>query len=328
MKVAIAILNWNGKKLLQRFLPSVIKNSHEANLFVIDNASDDGSTDYIKQNHPEVHLIQLNANYGFAGGYNRGLKKIDAGLICLLNNDVMVKENWLTPILDHFKTHPKTAFAQPHIMDLNHPKHFEYAGAAGGFVDRLGYPYCRGRVFKHIEKDVGQYDEDKKIFWASGACFFIRKSKFDFLGGFDEDFFAHMEEIDLCWRAFNKNLEVYSLYKSKVYHLGGGTLSLSPKKTFLNFRNNLYLLLKNLPEKRFLRISERIILDGLVFFLFLFKLEFKNALAILKAHFSFYKNFTKIACKRYNQSSISTYYDIKLLPMRYLFTKKKKILHL
>jgi len=328
MKLAIAILNWNGKKLLQRFLPSVIQNSPEANVFIIDNGSNDGSQNYIKQNYPEVDLIQLDSNFGFAGGYNRGLKKINAELVCLLNNDVMVKEKWLTPIMYHFKTNPKTAIAQPHIMNLNRPEYFEYAGAAGGFIDRLGYPYCNGRVFHHIEKDNGQYDQDKKVFWASGACFFIRKAKFDALGGFDEDFYVHMEEIDLCWRIFNENLEVYSLYKSKVYHLGGGTLALSGKKTYLNFRNSLYLLLKNLPEKRFLRITERMIWDVFVIFLFLLKLEFKNALAVLNAHFSFYRNFNKIASKKGNNKSLRSYFSVKFLPIRYLLPKKKKILRL
>ena len=328
MELAIAVLNWNGKKLLKRFLPSVIENSPEANVFIIDNASDDGSQNYIKKNHPKVQLIQLDSNFGFAGGYNRGLKKINAELVCLLNNDVLVKEKWLTPILDHFKTNPKTVIAQPHIMNLNRPEYFEYAGAAGGFIDRLGYPYCNGRVFNHIEKDNGQYDQDKKVFWASGACFFIRKAKFEALGGFDEDFYIHMEEIDLCWRVFNENLEVYSLYKSKVYHLGAGTLALSPRKTYLNFRNSLYLLLKNLPEKRFLRITERLIWDGFVIFLFIFKLEFKNALAVLIAHFSFYKNFNRLASKKVYSQSIRGYFSVKFLPVRYLFPKKKKILRL
>ncbi len=328
MELAIAILNWNGKKLLKRFLPAVIENSPEADVFIIDNASTDGSQKYIKKNHPKVQLIQLDTNFGFAGGYNRGLKKINAELVCLLNNDVLVKEKWLTPILNHFKTNPKTAVAQPHIMSLNRPEYFEYAGAAGGFIDRLGYPYCNGRIFNYIEKDNGQYDQDKKVFWASGACFFIRKAKFEALGGFDEDFYLHMEEIDLCWRVFNENLEVYSLYKSKVYHLGGGTLALSPRKTYLNFRNSLYLLLKNLPEKRFLRIVERLIWDGFVIFLFIFRLEFKNALAVLNAHFSFYKNFNRLTSKKVNSQSVRSYFSIKFLPVRYLFPKKKKIFRL
>ena len=328
MKIAIAILNWNGKKLLKRFLPSVVENSPEADIFIIDNASDDGSQNYVKQNYPEVDLIQLNENFGFAGGYNRGLKKIDAELVCLLNNDVMVNKKWLPPILYHFKTNPKTAAAQPHIMNLNRPEYFDYAGAAGGFIDRLGYPYCDGRVFNYIEKDNGQYNRDKKVFWASGACFFIRKAKFEALGGFDENFYIHMEEIDLCWRMFNENLEVYSLHKSKVYHLGGGTLAVSPKKIYLNFRNSLYLLLKNLPEKRSLRITERMIWDGFVIFLFMFKFEFKNALAVLNAHFSFYKNFDNIKSKKVNHKPIRGYFSVKFLPIRYLFPKKKKILHL
>ena len=328
MKLAIAILNWNGKKLLKRFLPSVIKNSPEASVFIIDNASDDGSQNYIIKNHPGLQLIQLDANFGFAGGYNRGLKKINAELVCLLNNDVLVKEKWLPPILYHFRTNPKTAIAQPHIMNLNRPEYFEYAGAAGGFIDRLGYPYCHGRIFNYIEKDNGQYDQDKKVFWASGACFFMRKAKFEALGGFDEDFYLHMEEIDFCWRVFNENLDIYSLYGSKVYHLGGGTLALSPKKTYLNFRNSLYLLLKNLPEKRFLRITERLIWDVFVIFLFVFRLEFKNALAVLNALFSFYKNFNKLASKKVNSQVTRSYFNVKFLPIKYLFPKKKKILHL
>lgn len=325
MKIAIAILNWNGKKLLQRFLPSVIENSPEARVLVIDNASGDGSQDYIRKNHPEIRLIQLDDNYGYAGGYNRGLKKIDTDLICLLNNDVLVKKNWLLPIIEHFKANTNTAIVQPHIKDLNQPDYFEYAGAAGGFIDRLGYPYCDGRVFQSLEKDDGQYDQDKKIFWASGACFFIRKVKFETLGGFDEDFFAHMEEIDLCWRAFNQNLDVYSLYQTKVYHLGGGTLGLSPQKTYLNFRNSLFLLLKNLPEKRLIRIIERMVWDGVAIFFFIFRLQFKNAIAVVRAHFSFYKSFTKMMTKNKKQPLKTTYFSVKSLPLNNLFTKRGKI---
>ena len=327
MKTAVVILNWNGKKLLERFLPSVIENSREAGIYVIDNASEDGSQDFIAINHPEVNIVQLDRNYGFAGGYNLGLEKVEAELFCLLNNDVMVKEGWLPPIVDHFKKNPRTAIAQPHIMDLNRPGHFEYAGAAGGFIDRLGYPYCRGRVFGQVERDQKQYDQDTKVFWASGACFFIRKESFVSLGGFDEDFFAHMEEIDLCWRAFNHQLDVYSLYQTKVYHLGGGTLQLSPKKTYLNFRNNLYLLLKNLPEKRTLRIVERLFWDGLAILFFVLKFQFANAFAVGKAHFIFYRNKKKMKSKKSHKINKKSYYIINNLPLRYLFIKKKKILH-
>ena len=323
--IAIAILNWNGKKLLKRFLKKTVDNSPEATLYLIDNASTDGSVAYTKKNHPTIKIILLDDNYGYAGGYNRGLAFVEEDIICLLNNDVLVNPKWLSPFLDHFEKHPKTAVAQPHIMDLNQPNRFEYGGAAGGFIDRLGYPYCRGRLFSHIEEDHGQYDKDEKIFWASGACFFVRKKVFKSLKGFDENFFAHMEEIDFCWRIFNLNLDVYSLYKTKVYHLGGGTLKPSPKKTYLNFRNSLYLLLKNLPKNRGFLIVERMIWDGMAFLFFILKFEFSNAFAIIKAHYSFYKNRSRIKEKiSLNPLSIN-YYTETYLPIRYFLLKKKNL---
>lgn len=322
--IAIAILNWNGEKLLKRFLKEVVDSSPEAIVYLIDNASTDDSVVYVQKNHPTVKIILLDANYGYAGGYNKGLVSIEQDIICLLNNDVLVKSGWLLPVLDHFENHPKTAIVQPHIMDLNQTNKFEYAGAAGGFIDRLGYPYCRGRLFNHLEEDQGQYDEDKKIFWASGACFFVRKKDYESLGGFDQDFFAHMEEIDFCWRVFNQNLNVYSLYKTKVYHLGGGTLKPSPQKTYLNFRNSLYLLLKNLPKKRRIRIFERMIWDGIAVLFFLTKLNFSNAFAIIRAHYSFYKNFRKIKSKYSESIEFTDYYKISYLPLRYFLLKKKK----
>jgi GT2 family glycosyltransferase len=272
-----------------------------------------------------VSIVLLDKNYGYAGGYNRGMASIKEDIFCLLNNDVLVNPGWLTPILDHFQKHPKTAIAQPHIMDLNQPDKFEYAGAAGGFIDRLGYPYCRGRFFNEVEKDGGQYDKDEKIFWASGACFFIRKEVFESMKGFDEDFFAHMEEIDLCWRAFNQNLDVFSLYRSKVFHLGGGTLKPSPRKVYLNFRNSLYLLLKNLPEKRGVRIFERLLWDGIAVFYFILKLNFSNAFAVIRAHYSFYVNYSKIKGKRSKNNQIIYYYSESHLPFRYFFLKKKNL---
>jgi len=320
--IAIAILNWNGKKLLERFLKDVNENSPGAKVYLIDNASTDDSLGYVKKKPPTVKIILLDDNYGYAGGYNKGLLSIKEDIICLLNNDVLVKPGWLPPILDHFENHPLTAIAQPHIMDLNQPLKFEYAGAAGGFIDRLGYPYCRGRMFSQLEEDSGQYDKNEKIFWASGACFFVRKKVFQSLGGFDEDFFAHMEEIDFCWRAFNQNLNVYSLYQTKVYHLGGGTLKPSPQKTYLNFRNSLYILLKNLPEKRGLRVFERMIWDGVAILFFILKLNFMNAFAVIKAHLSFYKNYTKINRKRSKNKVFIDYYTQSHLPFRYFFLKR------
>jgi GT2 family glycosyltransferase len=272
-----------------------------------------------------VNILLLDKNYGYAGGYNRGIASLKEDIICLLNNDVLVKPSWLPPILDHFEKHLQTAIAQPHIMDLNQPDKFEYAGAAGGFIDRLGYPYCRGRLFNELEENKGQYDKDEKIFWASGACFFIRNEVFKSLKGFDEDFFAHMEEIDLCWRAFNKNLDVFSLYKSKVFHLGAGTLRPSPRKVYLNFRNSLYLLLKNLPEKKRVRIFERLLWDGVAVFYFIVKINFSNAFAVIRAHFSFYINYSKINRKR-SKNKKNIYYGTKShLPFTYFFLKKKKI---
>lgn len=322
--IGIAILNWNGEKLLRRFLKEVVDHSPEAVVYVIDNASSDGSVEYLKNHFTGVRLIELDKNYGYAGGYNRGLKFIQEKLLCLLNNDVSVKPGWLAPVLNHFDQHPKTAIAQPHVLDLNRPRYFEYAGAAGGFIDRLGYPYCRGRVFYHLEEDRGQYDQDQKVFWASGACFFVRKKVFETLEGFDEDFFAHMEEIDLCWRVFQKNMEVYSLWKTKVYHQGGGTLEPSPMKTYLNFRNSLYLLLKNLPKKKKSRIFERMIWDGIAFVFFLFQLKFRHAFAIPKAHFYFYKNYKKINAKRKPNQLEVKYFTHKLMPIRYFFLKTRK----
>ena len=321
--IAIAILNWNGEHLLKRFLKDVVDNSPEAAVYLIDNASTDESVDYVKKDHPTVSIILLDENYGYAGGYNRGLVALKEDIICLLNNDVMVNAGWLPPVLDHFEKHPKTGIAQPHIMDLNEPHKFEYAGAAGGFIDRLGYPYCRGRVFNELEEDHGQYDKDEKIFWASGACFFIRKKDFKSLKGFDEDFFAHMEEIDLCWRAFHQGIEVFSLSKTKVFHLGGGTLKPSPRKVYLNFRNSLYLLLKNLPKKRRIRLFERILWDGIAVFYFILKLNFLNAFAVVRAHYSFYMNYGKIKRKRFNGNQFIYYYTESCLPFRYFFLKKK-----
>ena len=231
MRVAIVVLNWNGEALLRRFLPAVVNNSPEATIHVIDNNSSDGSMRYIADNFSEVNQILLNQNHGYAGGYNEGLKEIDADLVCLLNNDIKVQSGWLPPVIDHFIKNKNTVIAQPHLMDLNNPNKFEYAGAAGGYIDRLGYPYCRGRIFNELEEDDGQFDTDEKILWASGACFFIRLQEFRSLGGFDINFFAHQEEIDLCWRAFNEGFETMSISTSKVYHLGGGTLIHSKAKT-------------------------------------------------------------------------------------------------
>ncbi len=316
------ILNYNGEKFLKSYMPSIVQNSPEASIYLIDNGSNDNSINYIKKNFPLIKLVLHKKNLGFCDGYNKAVSKIDAELICFMNNDVTVKNKWLPPIIDHFKKNPKTVIAQPHILDLKSPEYFEYAGAAGGFIDRLGYPYCRGRVFNSIEKDFGQFDKTQKIFWASGACFFIRKETFNSLNGFDSDFFAHQEEIDLCWRAFNRGLDIVSIGKSKVFHLGKGTLQSSPKKTFLNFRNSLLSLLKNLPEKKTQRICERLFWDYIAFLFFLIKLKPLDAFAILRAHLSFFNSLNKI--KKDLNSTNKQYFTINNLPIRYFIIGKKK----
>ena len=316
------ILNYNGEKFLKSYMPSIVQNSPEASIYLIDNGSNDNSINYIKKNFPLIKLVLHKKNLGFCDGYNKAVSKIDAELICFMNNDVTVKNKWLPPIIDHFKKNPKTVIAQPHILDLKNPEYFEYAGAAGGFIDRLGYPYCRGRVFNSVEKDFGQFDKTQKIFWASGACFFIRKETFNSLNGFDSDFFAHQEEIDLCWRAFNRGLDIVSIGKSKVFHLGKGTLQSSPKKTFLNFRNSLLSLLKNLPEKKTQRICERLFWDYIAFLFFLIKLKPLDAFAILRAHLSFFNSLNKI--KKDLDSTNKQYFTINNLPIRYFIIGKKK----
>ena len=328
MRVAIVILNWNGEVLLRRFLPAVVNNSPEATIHVIDNNSSDDSMRYITENFSEVNQILLNQNHGYAGGYNEGLKEIDADLVCLLNNDVKVKSGWIPPVIDHFIKNENTVIAQPHLMDLKNLNKFEYAGAAGGYIDRLGYTYCRGRIFNELEEDDGQFDTDEKIFWASGACFFIRLQEFRSLGGFDINFFAHQEEIDLCWRAFNEGFESMSISTSKVYHLGEGTLRSSYRKSFLNFRNSLFLLYKNLPEKVFFRIFERMIWDGVAVFYFLIQLEFRSAIAVLHAHFSFYFHLVKKKIIRKKSVKKNKYFKLKSLPIQYFIKNKSKFLQL
>ncbi|WP_367752873.1 glycosyltransferase family 2 protein [Flavobacterium sp. WC2430] len=300
MKIAVVILNWNGVQLLEQFLPSVVKYSPEATVYLADNASTDDSISFVLANFPSVKIIKNDTNLGFAGGYNEALKNIDAAVYALVNSDIEVTENWLKPIIETFEKEPKTAIIQPKILDYKNKESFEYAGAAGGFIDKYGYPYCRGRIFETIEKDHGQYDDECEIFWASGACFFIRSSVYHELNGFDADFFAHQEEIDLCWRAFNKGYKTVYNYKSVVYHVGGATLQQgNPRKTFLNFRNSLLMLTKNLPkEKLYSILFYRMLLDGIAAIQFIFKGKFSHFTAVLKAHLSFYSLFSNTYRKR------------------------------
>lgn len=248
MKVAVVILNYNGASMLAKFLPSVIEYSPGAGIVVADNASTDDSVAVLRESFPTVRLLQLDRNYGFAGGYNKALEQVDAEYLLLLNSDVEVAEGWIEPLLSFMEQHPAAVACQPKILAYNNKTYFEYAGAAGGFIDRYGYPYCRGRLFDTVEEDKGQYNDVCRVFWATGAAMMVRSDAFRKAGGFDGRFFAHMEEIDLCWRMLARGGEIYVVPQSRVYHVGGATLNKSnPRKTFLNFRNNLLMLYKNLP---------------------------------------------------------------------------------
>ena len=301
MKTAIVILNWNGEKLLEQFLPSIINfSASEADIYVADNASTDASIAYVKEFFPAVKIVENILNGGYAKGYNDALQSISADIYCLINSDIEVTENWLSPVVALFKKEEKTAIIQPKILDFKDPSKFEYAGAGGGFLDLYGYPYCRGRVFNNLENDIGQFNDVASIFWASGACFFIRSAVYHQLNGFDEDYFAHQEEIDLCWRTHNIGLDVKYVGMSTVYHVGGATLQeKNPHKTYLNFRNSLLNIVKNVPKKWLLFVLfSRLILDGIAGVKFLIELRPVHTIAILKAHISFYKNFFKFLKKR------------------------------
>ncbi|HNP33389.1 MAG TPA: glycosyltransferase family 2 protein, partial [Flavobacterium sp.] len=283
--------------------------------------STDNSIALIKEHFPSITIIQNDGNYGFATGYNVALQQVEEDYYALVNSDIEVTENWLAPILSIFDSEPNIGIIQPKILDYKNKDYFEYAGAAGGFIDQYGYPYCRGRIFDTIEKDNGQYNDELKIFWASGACFFIRKEVYRKLNGFDDDFFAHQEEIDLCWRAFNLGYEAKYTPDSVVFHVGGATLNESnPKKTFLNFRNSLLMLTKNLPKNKLIPIIlARLVLDGLAGIQFIFKRKFSHCWAIVKAHFHFYHLINKTLKKRkapqrenyYHSKSIVYSYFVK-----------------
>lgn len=320
---AIVILNWNGKALLQQFLPSVLKYSADAVIYVADNASTDDSVSFVSKTFPTVKIIKNVVNGGYAKGYNDALKQIKEPLICLLNSDIEVTKNWLKPIISEFNTEETTAIIQPKILDFKDKTHFEYAGAAGGFIDKYGYPYCRGRLFNTIEEDNGQYNDTKAIFWASGACFFIKNSVFKKLEGFDETYFAHMEEIDLCWRAFNSNYSIKYIGTSAVYHVGGATLStINPKKTYLNFRNSLFTLVKNADSNLVFKVWVRMVLDGVAGIRFLLQLKPAFLIAILKAHFSFYINLPRLLKQRRQLPKRSGYYETNSIVWSYFIKKK------
>jgi len=299
-KVAVVILNWNGKSFLEKFLPIVIKYSSSAQIIVADNQSSDDSVSFLKQHFPAVRIIINPSNDGFSTGYNLALKQVEAEYYVLLNSDVEVTEKWIEPIMDLMDSNKHIAACQPKILDYNHKTTFEYAGAAGGFMDKYGYPFCRGRIFNSLEEDKGQYNNSTEVFWATGACMFVRAEAFWKVGGFDDDYFAHMEEIDVCWRMKNIGYQIYVEPKSHVYHVGGGTLNkLSPRKTFLNFRNNLITLTKNAsPRFLFFKIIYRMILDGVAAFKFLAEGHGSHFIAVIKAHFSFYAHLPSTLKKR------------------------------
>jgi GT2 family glycosyltransferase len=291
MTNSIVILNWNGVKFLQQFLPILIKNTTLSNteIIVADNASTDNSLLVLKEQFPTIKTIVLDKNYGFAGGYNKALAQLESDYYVLLNSDVEVTPNWLTPIIDFMKSHKEVAACQPKILSYNSRNYFEHAGAAGGFIDKFGYPYCRGRVFGTVEQDNGQYDTETDIFWASGACLVVRSEIYWKVGGLDDDFFAHMEEIDLCWRLKSRGYRVMCIPQSSVFHIGGGTLNTeNPHKTYLNFRNNLLLLYKNLPNKTLNNtLRWRKYLDYLAFVQLFLTGKPRNAFSILKARKDF-----------------------------------------
>ena len=325
-EIAVVILNWNGEALLKKFLPGVVAHSELAEVYVADNASTDASVTMLKREFPNVKIIQNSENLGYAGGYNLSLQHIKEKYAVLLNSDVKVTEGWLSPILDLFRSNKGIAAIQPKILDFKDPQKFEYAGAGGGFLDKYGYAFCRGRIFQELEEDHGQYNDRTPIFWASGACIAVDMAKFNEIGGFDTDFFAHQEEIDLCWRFQNHNYSVFYEGKSSVYHVGGATLnSMNPRKTFLNFRNNLFLLLKNLPkQKLFGIILGRMILDGVAAFKFLFEGKFNHFFAVFRAHLDFYKKFKKMFQKRSKTLKINKYYFLKSIVTAHFIEKKNK----
>jgi len=294
--IAVAVLNWNGRALLEKYMPSVVAHSAPHPVYVIDNASTDDSLDYLASAFPTVQIIQTGDNLGYAGGYNKGLESISESFAVLLNSDVRTTPGWLNPIEEHFKEHPDCAALQPKILWDRSPDTFEYAGAAGGYMDSLGYPFCRGRLLNELEKDIGQYNDARPVFWATGACLAVRTDLFKQLGGLDPMLFAHMEEIDLCWRMQRAGYSVWVQPESTVYHLGGATLSAnSPHKTYLNFRNNLIMIVKNMPHFSAMGlIFIRLLLDGLAGIKFILEGKPLHTWAIVRAHFGFYARFTRV----------------------------------
>ena len=301
-KTAVVILNWNGRAFLEQFLPSVtgLTTAPDSEIWVADNGSTDDSLDFLRQHYPTVRTLVFDRNYGFAGGYNKALEQIDAEYVVLLNSDIEATANWLEPLVAFMDANPDVAACAPKLLSFYARDRFEYAGASGGFIDKYGYPFCRGRILDTTETDNGQYNDCRDVFWTTGACLMVRSELYRAAGGLDDDFFAHMEEIDLCWRLKNAGYRIAVVPQSVVYHVGGGTLpSTNPRKLFLNYRNNLYMLYKNLSAKGFRRtLLARLILDGVSAFMYLAKLQFGFFWAVPRAHFAFYKALGTLRNKR------------------------------
>lgn len=328
VKVAVVILNWNGVSFLEQFLPNILHyTGSDAEVIVADNGSVDNSVEFIRKNFPQISLIQNDKNLGYAEGYNVALSQIDADYYVLLNSDVEVTENWIKPIIHLMEEDCSIAACQPKLLSFYNRDEFEYAGAAGGFIDKLGYPFCRGRLFSTLEEDKGQFDDVEEIFWASGACMFVRASAYWEVGGLDKDFFAHMEEIDFCWRLKNLGYRIMYCSGATIFHVGGGTLPKNaPKKTYLNMRNNLIMLYKNLPDHELYRVFfKRFFLDGIAAVRFMFgEGGFKSFWAVIKAHLNFRKEkkHTLKKRRRIKQTYVSYIYKGNIVSDYYLFGKK------
>ena len=327
-KVAVVILNWNGKDFLAKFLPDVIKHSQEVTEVIIaDNASSDDSIEFLIKNFPTIRIIVNKQNGGYAKGYNDALAQIEADYYVLLNSDIEVTPGWIKPIIKLLETDQQIVACQPKLVSFYEREKFEYAGASGGYIDKYGYPFCRGRLFQSLETDEGQYDDIVEVFWATGACLFVRSATFHELGGLDERFFAHMEEIDFCWRAKNAGFKIMVCPESKVYHVGGGTLpKKSWKKTYLNMRNNNIMMFKNLPSDRLFPVfASRMILDGVAAIKFLFDGGIMDFWAVIKAHWKFFSLIPQLKKERKsaNLQFTSNVYR-KNIVFEYFILKKKK----
>lgn len=323
MRLSIVILNWNGKLLLKKFLPNIILYTPETPIYIVDNSSEDDSIEFIKREYKNVIVIKLLENMGYAKAYNHALKKIESDIYCLINNDIMVTKNWTLPIISAFME-KKVDVAQPLVLDFKNKNKFEYAGAAGGFLDRFGYPFCRGRIFDNVENNFGQYNNSINILWASGACMFVNKKCWKSLGGFDEDFFMHQEEIDFCWRAVNLNMNIMCIASSKVYHVGSGSKLSSNDRTYLNHRNSLLCLVKNVEKKNLIIVLlVRSLFEFIAVFFFLFKGQISKSYMIAKSYFKFIMLFKKFYKKRQRGFSIKYYKRFSIIFDSYILGRNK-----